>query len=214
MQHGLLKEGPHAKAEGRGDVSGGGNRSADTTPNHTTPMFRPRYYSSTTHVPKGSTANHAAHRPVYHGHQPPVDPTSPTSVYNSRRREGLLASHVPFHDTLPPSSTQPPPAFHSSEDFRQRVAADMRISNTTWRDECTDQERESNRCRIVTALRNHAPTYEELLVIVSAIDEELLHITSRAKLQYFDSAMDFHRTLASGCTASSTIPLHRGNGLR
>ncbi|RHZ06656.1 hypothetical protein DYB37_007135 [Aphanomyces astaci] len=109
---------------------------------------------------------------------------------------------------------KPPPAFHSSEDFRQRVAADMRISNTTWRDECTDQERESNRCRIETALRNHAPTYEELLVIVSAIDEELLHITSRAKLQYFDSAMDFHRTLASGCTASSTIPLHRGNGLR
>ncbi|ETW04880.1 hypothetical protein, variant [Aphanomyces invadans] len=163
----------HVKGDGR-DTSGAGSRAPDShLPSHSPPMLLPRYQ----HMP-----------PPHHGYQQ-VDPTSPTSVYNARRRKVLIASqHVSMHDP----------------NYRKRVAVEMRASHMNWRDECTGQERESNRRRIEYALRSHATTYDDLVLIVSALDEELLHISSCTKLQYFDSAMDFHRTLASWCTNPSS----------
>ncbi|OQR95448.1 hypothetical protein THRCLA_07861 [Thraustotheca clavata] len=107
----------------------------------------------------------------------PIDPTSPTAMWRARRHEENTERvyAVPdYHEMHYPMD---------------------------WRQESSGHERASNRKRIEQALRLQAHSYEELLLIVSAIDEELLHVSSNSKIQYFDSAMDFQRTLESGCTS-------------
>ncbi|KAF0744414.1 hypothetical protein Ae201684_000895 [Aphanomyces euteiches] len=152
------------------------------------PVLLPRFHHSV-HQPQYATTTPPSpteRTPTPVGfHHPQVDPTSPTSVYNSRIYGDASTSRS-----------------FLEYDMRNRLAHEIRTHNRTWREECTNQERESNRRRIENALRTHAPSYDELLLIVSAIDEELLHISSHSKFQYFDSAMDFQRTLESGCTTS------------
>ncbi|OQR86659.1 hypothetical protein ACHHYP_10332 [Achlya hypogyna] len=116
-----------------------------------------------------------------------VDPTSPTAVWRARRREEAAAGGAPYP---PPDATS---YGRGSRNDAYYVA--------DWRQESSGHERASSRKRVEHALRSHARNYDELLLIISAIDEELLHISSNSKMQYFDSAMDFQRTLESGCTS-------------
>jgi hypothetical protein len=75
---------------------------------------------------------------------------------------------------------------------RQNRMNEGRCNPGDWRQESSVQERGSSRKRIEYALQRQATNYEELLLIVSAIDEELLHISSYSKTQYLDSAKNFH----------------------
>jgi len=75
------------------------------------------------------------------------------------------------------------------------AARNSEISDMGAPSEWREKEREDSRVRIEKALEKNTQSYEELLLYVTAIDEELLHISSMSKMQYFDNAMDYERNL-------------------
>ncbi|EQC26024.1 hypothetical protein SDRG_16126 [Saprolegnia diclina VS20] len=136
------------------------------------------------------------HADAYHAKPQYVDPTSPTAVWRARRHEELAAGYGRSPDEAARPYAPEPPTLYAP---RPDPSSSMYYAD--WRQESSGHERASSRRRVEHALRSHARSYDELLLIISAIDEELLHMSSNSKMQYFDSAMDFQRTLESGCTS-------------
>lgn len=65
-----------------------------------------------------------------------------------------------------------------------------------WRRYLTVEERQTVREKIRAAYRNQCGTYEDLLSTVTAIDEELLHISAPSRLDYFKSGCCFEKRLS------------------
>ncbi|TYZ62417.1 hypothetical protein PybrP1_008659 [[Pythium] brassicae (nom. inval.)] len=60
-----------------------------------------------------------------------------------------------------------------------------------WRMYLTIEERQAVRSKIRDAYTNRCSTYEDLLQVACAIEEELLHISAPSRLDYFKSGFEF-----------------------
>lgn len=76
---------------------------------------------------------------------------------------------------------------------RQSSSAGTRAHQYDWHLFLTIEERQAVRQKIKQAYQATCPSYEELLETVIAIEEELLHISTPHKLDYFKSACQYEK---------------------
>jgi hypothetical protein len=59
------------------------------------------------------------------------------------------------------------------------------VYRNEWRSAVAIEERSAARNKIMEAYKKSAPTYEELLLLAGAIDEELIYALADSRIDYF-----------------------------
>jgi len=72
-----------------------------------------------------------------------------------------------------------------------RATSTRTPATADWRSFITIEERQGIRAKVSEAYRKHCSSYEDLLNVASAIDEELLFAAAANRMDYFKTAIDF-----------------------
>ena len=97
------------------------------------------------------------------------------------------------------------------------IYPDVRKTNVDWTRVITIEERKGIRERIKSAYQKKAPTYEELLDVCSAIEEEFLFTSVPSRLDYFKSGVQFEKRVVekqSALHSSETTDQQSSNAKR
>lgn len=70
------------------------------------------------------------------------------------------------------------------------------MSGIDWRSHMAIEERKEGRKRLRESFEKNCPTYDELLAVISAIDEELIFSTANTRMDYFKTVIDWDNRLA------------------
>ena len=73
-----------------------------------------------------------------------------------------------------------------------------------WARQLTVEERKFIRDKVKSAYKKKAPTYDDLLDVCSAIEEELLFSVAPSRLDYFKSGVQFEKRVAEKLTQIRT----------
>ena len=113
--------------------------------------------------------------------------------------------------------TAEPCAAHENESnsigltLKPLIYPDVRKAPVDWTRLITIEERKGIRDRIKSAYQRKAPTYEELLDVCSAIEEEFLFTSVPSRLDYFKSGVQFEKRVVEKQSALRTSATTTGS---
>ncbi|KAJ0407359.1 hypothetical protein P43SY_004787 [Pythium insidiosum] len=112
-------------------------------------------------------------------HRPGIGPSTAGNNSNSMRMGSALGAGP--STAAPSGSTTVPTTTRST----------TQTSMQDWRMYLTIEERQAVRSKIRDAYSSRCTSYEDLLQVACAIEEELLHISAPSRLDYFKSGFEF-----------------------
>nr|CCA13889.1 conserved hypothetical protein [Albugo laibachii Nc14] len=123
------------------------------------------------------TATGVYNRPMnIHNNGPGSNPNN--SMVSGARLPGSSATNFPASSTTLPTSAV-------------RSASGSSPNMQNWRMYLTIEERQAVRSKIRDAYLNKCTSYDDILQVACAIEEELLHISAPSRLDYFKSGFEF-----------------------